>query len=457
MKGIKFDFTNLFKPNVNSGVTEAEIDDYKEEITKIIENIFEEKPGFLDVPFTRKWTDSVLDIKNWVQKFESVVILGIGGSALGNQALQTALNPLNYNSMSKEERKSPKVFIIDNVDPDFVSSILDQINPKTTLFNVISKSGTTAEAMSNYLIARGLIDTYGLNPSKHLLFTTDPENGVLRKIAIEEDIRTLEIPQNVGGRFSVLTPVGLLSAMAGNIDIIDLFNGARDMQKILNNKNVWENPAALNALIHFILNKKGFSMSVMMPYSNRLYLLADWYRQLWAESIGKKVNLKGEVVNVGQTPIKALGATDQHSQVQLYNEGPNDKIITFLKLENFERDITIPSIHSDIEALKYLGGKKLSELLNTELTGTEYALVEHNRPNMKIIFPAINAYNIGQFLFMYEFSTAVMGSLLEINPYDQPGVELGKKVTYALMGRKGYEEMASDVNKKLSEKKKVII
>lgn len=455
MKGLKFDFSNVFQPNLETGLTEEEINENVDKIKEIVEHIVESKPGFLSLPFTRVYIDRVLDLKTWVQSFESVVVLGIGGSALGNQALQTSLNPLNYNVLPKEIRKTPKIFILDNVDPDFIAANLDQIDPRTTLFNVISKSGTTAEAMANYLVARGIIESYGLDPKDHFLFTTDPEKGILRKIADEEGIRCLDIPPQIGGRFSVLTPVGLLSALASGIDIIDLYNGAKDMNQRVVNPNVWENPAALNALIHYIYYQKGYNISVMMAYSNKLFLLADWYRQLWAESIGKKYNLKGEVVNVGQTPIKALGTTDQHSQVQLYNEGPYDKVITFLQLENFQRNIVIPKIHSDLPELSYLGGKNLSTLLNTELAGTEYALTQNNRPNLKVIFPQINPYNIGQFLFAYEFQTAVMGMLLEINPYDQPGVELGKKVTYALMNRKGYEDLKQEVEDKLQNKKKV--
>ncbi|NUU99370.1 glucose-6-phosphate isomerase [Marinitoga sp. 1154] len=455
MKGIKFDFTNMFFPNIDKGIKYEEINEYKEKIEKIISEILDEKPGFIKLLENPKYLDKILDIQEWVQSFESFVVLGIGGSALGNIALQTTLNPLNYNYM--ENRKTPKIFIVDNVDPDFVASILDQINPHKTLFNVISKSGTTAEAMSNYLIARGIIESYGLDPKKHIIFTTDPENGILRKIAKEEGIETLEIPQEVGGRFSVLTPVGLLSALAGGIDIIDLINGAKTMFEKVSNKNIYENPAALNALLHFLYYKKGYNISVMMPYSNKLLLLADWYRQLWAESLGKKYNINGEVVNVGQTPVKALGATDQHSQVQLYNEGPDDKVVTFIKLEKFERDIKIPKIHEEFSALSYLGGKTLSELLNTELFGTEYALTEHGKPNMKVVFPEINAFNVGQFFFVYEFQTAIMGKLLEINAYDQPGVELGKKVTYALMGREGYENFANEVKEKFEKKEKFIL
>jgi glucose-6-phosphate isomerase len=455
MKGIKFDFTNMFFPNIEKGIKFDEVDEYKEKIKVIINEIIDEEPGFISLLKDTKYLEKILDIQDWVQSFESFVVLGIGGSALGNIALQTTLNPLNYNYM--KGRKTPKIFIVDNVDPDFVASILDQIDPHKTLFNVISKSGTTAEAMSNYLIARGIIESYGLDPKKHIIFTTDPENGILRQISKDEGIETLEIPPEVGGRFSVLTPVGLLSALAGGIDIIDLINGAKDILEKSKNTNVYENPAALNALLHFLYYKKGYNISVMMPYSNKLLLLADWYRQLWAESLGKKYNINGEVVNVGQTTVKALGATDQHSQVQLYNEGPDDKIVTFIKLEKFERDIKIPKIHEGYPALSYLGGRKLSELLNTELFGTEYALTEHGKPNMKIIFPEINAFNVGQFILAYEFQTAVMGKLLEINAYDQPGVELGKKVTYALMGRKGYEEFSKEVKEKIEKKEKFII
>lgn len=201
MKGLKFDFSNLFRENVNTGVTSEEVNAFQENVSKIIDEILEENPGFIKVPFTRKWIDRVTDLKSWIQSFESVVVLGIGGSALGNLALQNALNPLNYNSMDSKKRNLPKIFIVDNVDPDLVSSVLDQINPATTLFNVISKSGTTAEAMSNYLIARGILESYGLKPQENILFTTDPENGILRKIALDEGFKTLEIPPEVGRSF----------------------------------------------------------------------------------------------------------------------------------------------------------------------------------------------------------------------------------------------------------------
>ncbi|ABR31678.1 glucose-6-phosphate isomerase [Thermosipho melanesiensis] len=437
---LKFDFTNLFSDAIVNGISINDIKKYDEIIKNITKKIDDNKPGFLEIIFSRKWIDSVLDLKDFIFDFDNLVVLGIGGSALGNIALQNTLRPFNWNYLSKDERDGKlRIFVIDNVDPDFVASILDTIDVHKTLFNVISKSGTTAEAMSNYLIARGILENYGLNPKKHLIFTTDPEKGVLRKIANEDGIKTLEIPQNVGGRFSVLTPVGLLSAYAAGINIESLYDGAKNAYSKLSNP-LMKNPAALIALTHYLYYNKGRNIAVMMAYSNKLYYLADWYRQLWAESLGKKFDKSGNEIKVGQTPVKALGAVDQHSQVQLYNEGPDDKIITFLKVEKFERDIKIPSVHNNEEALSYLQGNKLSALLNNELKGTENAILEHGKPSMKITFPQINELHVGEFFMTYELATTIAGELFNVNPFDQPGVELGKKITYALMGRKGFEE-----------------
>lgn len=444
---LKFDFTNIFNKNIPNGISKNAIEENKKIIHDSINNLKNNNPGFVELVLSRKWIDSVLDINDYVKAFDNLVVIGIGGSALGNIALQNTLRPLNWNNLSKNDRKGNlRIFIIDNVDPDYVSSILDSIDVKKTLFNVISKSGSTAEAMANYLVVRGIIEAYGLSPRKHLLFTTDPKKGVLRKIAEEENILTLEIPENVGGRFSVLSPVGLLSAMAAGINIEELYDGAKNAYYRTIKENIWNNPAALIALIHFLYYQNGRNISVMMAYSNKLYYLADWYRQLWAESLGKAYSKDGEKINVGQTPVKALGAVDQHSQIQLYNEGPNDKIITFLKTETFDRDIKIPYIHINENYLNYLHGKSLSQLLNNELVGTETALAENGKPSLRITFPKINEFNVGEFIMYYELATTIAGDLFNVNPFDQPGVELGKKITYALMGRNGFEEYRPSIS-----------
>ena len=432
---LKFDFSRVLKENVSSGLEVSEIEGKAKEALKSIEKMKDSEPGFLRIVGDPEILGQVKDLQEWLFNFDTFVVLGIGGSALGNIALHNGLRPLNWNEMSLEERGGYlRVFVSDNVDPDFVSSILDRVDLKWTVFNVISKSGSTAEAMANYLIVRNLLESSGLDPKEHLVFTTDPERGVLRKIANEEDIRVLDVPPDVGGRFSVLTQVGMLSAMAEGIDIDELHEGAIDAKKRCLESEIWNNPALLIAVIHYLFYERGRNISVMMPYSNRLYYLADWFRQLWAESLGKG--------GKGQTPVKALGTTDQHSQIQLYNDGPNDKLITFVKLDRYSRDILMGKLHEDKDALSYLGGRKLSELINSELHGTEAALTENNRPSMKLIFDGIREYNFGYFFVTYECATAIAGDLLGVNPYDQPGVELGKRITYSLMGRKGYEKEA---------------
>ncbi len=446
---IKYDFSRFFSPNIEGGLKKEEVESYKDLVAETVRHLREEKPGFLRIVNDHKVLDQVKEFEEWLYLFDSFVVVGIGGSALGNLALHSALRPLNWNVLDRESRGGYlRVFIMDNVDPDFVGSILEQVDPKSTVFNVISKSGSTAEAMAGYLVVRNILESLGLDPKEHIVFTTDPEKGVLRQIAKEEGFRVLDVPPDVGGRFSVLTQVGLLSALAEGIDIDELHAGAQRAKERCLSEDIWSNPAAMIALTHYLYYRKGRNISVMMPYSNRLYYLADWYRQLWAESLGKKHSVEGKIVNVGQTPVKALGATDQHSQIQLYNEGPQDKIITFLALEKYPRDVLIGKLHEDKEALSYLGGRKLSELIKAEYEGTRNALTSNGRPNMSVVMDEINEENIGEFFVIYECATAIAGKLFNVNPYDQPGVELGKKITYALMGRKGYEQYEKGVEVK---------
>jgi len=448
---LKYDFSFAFKETLESGLSFDEIFDIGKALSANFEKVFQPLPGFLRILDDDEILEEVGALKSWLQRFENFVVIGIGGSALGNQALHSSLKPINWNSLSNEKRGGKaRIFLLDNVDPDLIASVLGELDLAHTVFNVISKSGTTAESMANYLVVRGLLEKLDLPVKEHFIFTTDKDNGVLRQIADSEGIRSLTIPDDVGGRFSVLTPVGLLSAVAEGIDIEQIYEGARFGKERYLRDDLKSNPAAVCALIHYAYLKKGHNISVMMPYSNRLYTLADWYRQLWAESLGKKFDLSGRIVHTGQTPVKSLGAIDQHSQVQLYNEGPKDKVVTLVKVEDFVNQLTIPFIHSDIEALSYLNGIGVGELLNAELRATSIALVANGVPNMTIIFPQIDEVHVGEFIISYEIQTAIMGFLLKVNPYDQPGVELGKKLTYALMGRKGYEEIRDRYEEKTS-------
>ena len=379
-------------------------------------------------------------------RFENLVVLGIGGSALGNIALQSALNSSTHNLLPADKRRGPRLFVLDNVDPDAFHSVLSfcESSPggiKSTLFNVVSKSGETAETAAQFMIIRDRLKAaLGKDYASNIVATTDPAKGTMRKICNDEGYVTLPVPDGVGGRFSALSPVGLFSAAMCGIDIDALLDGASAMDERCSREALNENPAATLALLLVELGKRGKPNHVLMPSANALYLLADWYRQLWAESLGKEKNTKGETVFSGFTPIKALGATDQHSQIQLYREGPNDKVIGLLEVESFAAKVDMPR-GLGVEALAYLEGKPMSTLLNAELKATAYALTHSKRPNYTIRFPKIDEHHVGEFMALWQIATAYAGQMLGIDAYDQPAVELGKQATFALMGRTGYEQL----------------
>lgn len=400
--------------------------------------------AFFRLPDQRKDIEQILDLAQSLEgQVDNVVILGIGGSALGAIALREALLPAGWNELGAEARgQRPRIHVLDNVDPTTIGPLLERLDLRRTLFNVVSKSGTTAETMAQFLIVNDRLravlgdDAY----RRHLVFTTDPDDGVLRRLAQEESIAALDIPPGVGGRFSVLSAVGLFPAALVGMDIRELLSGAAEMVQRCATARLDENPAGLFATLqHAADTLAGAPMHVMMAYSDRLHPIADWFRQLWAESLGKRVDRDGNEVFRGPTPLKALGATDQHSQVQLYMEGPYDKTITFLRLRDLDADLTIPRLYGEIEALAYLGGHTLGELLDAEYTATAQALAREGRMNMTLELPDRSARTIGQLLMLLQIATVYAGEIYEVNPMDQPGVELGKRLTYALMGRSGYE------------------
>ncbi len=449
----------LYYKNVTSdvigdnGITSGQFKDLAEKTAPLIKKINQErktgKTPYRDLPYK---TEIAQHVKKLVLELkancENLVVLGIGGSALGNIALQTALNPYMYN-FDNARRRSPRLFVFDNIDPDQFASFLAWADDKLdkTIFNVISKSGQTAETAAQFLIIHKLLnDKLGPDGFKNqVVATTDPKEGTLRKIASELNLRSLDVPLGVGGRFSVLSAVGLFSAAMCGINIDSILEGARDMDARVSSEDFLKNPAAINAAINYHFYNRGKKISVMMPYSFHLKDLADWFRQLWAESLGKAKDLAANVVHVGPTPVKALGATDQHSQVQLYREGPDDKLFTFLQVDNFDRDLTIGPAPDCAPELGYLAGAKLGELLNNEKKATEFALLQDKRPCLTVIFDKVNAHAVGQFIYLYEVTTSLAGALFEINAYDQPAVELGKKATFALMQKPEFRSLAPEI------------
>ena len=385
-------------------------------------------------------------------KFENVLVLGIGGSSLGGIAVTEALLKPYWNLLSPEQREDfPRVFFLDNIDPDQIQGLLNFLDLKKTLVNVITKSGSTAETMSAFMIVKNLMEAeLGEAYVDNIVATTDKETGILRQLATQEEFKTFVVPDDVGGRFSIFSAVGLLPFALVGIDVAEMLRGVRDMDQQLQNTNIFENIAAQNALIHYLMDtQKNKRISVMMPYSSRLRFVSDWYVQLWAESLGKEKDNDGNIVNVGPTPIKALGATDQHSQIQLYNEGPNDKVISFIRVGKFDTELVIPRTF-EYTGIGYLCDRTVNDLINAEADSTKVALTDYKRPNVTITIPKVNEYHLGQLLYMLEVQTAIAGGLYNIDAFNQPGVEQAKNYTYALMGRVGYEESARALQEKMS-------
>ena len=380
------------------------------------------------------------------QAHDHVLVLGIGGSALGTKALLNALRRPAWNEGDDETREFfPRLTVLENVDPTSVAAALRRIDPRRVLVNVISKSGGTAETMAQYLVVRHwLEESLGPAAYRHLVFTTDPERGALRELAGREGIATLGVPPAVGGRFSVLSPVGLLPAALVGIDIEALLAGAARAIERAAGDDLLDNPAALYAALHWAADTElGARVHVLMPYSDRLREFAEWYRQLWAESLGKRVNREGRVVHVGPTPVGAVGATDQHSQVQLFMEGPYDKVITFVTVDRPGEDVEIPG-RADLPAdLAYLPGHTLGELLQAEYAATSAALAQMGRMSCTLRLPDLSPETLGEAVMFFQLATGYAGVWYGIDPFDQPGVELGKRLTYAAMGRPGFDRPAA--------------
>lgn len=437
---------------------EQEFSNYKDTIAKIITDLNKrkDKPGqwlqWMNLGYNEETIWYVKEFASQVSgKFENVLVLGIGGSALGGIAVTEALLKPYWNLLTPEQRNGmPRIFFLDNIDPDSITGLLNILDLKKTLVNVITKSGSTAETMSQFMIVKNILEReLGEDYRKNIVATTDKKTGILRQISEQEGYKTFVVPDDVGGRFSVFSAVGLLPFALVGLDIDEIINGIKDMDLALKNTDIKENIAAQNALIHFLMDtKKGKNLSVMMPYSSRLKYVSDWYVQLWAESLGKNKDNSGNDVNIGPTPIKALGATDQHSQIQLYNEGPNDKVINFIRVAEFDNTLEIPSIF-EYTGIGYLGGKTINQLINAEADSTRVALSDYNRPTITITLDKVDGYNVAQLLYMLEVQTAIAGELYNINTFNQPGVEQAKNYTYALMGRAGYEESAQALQEKL--------
>jgi glucose-6-phosphate isomerase len=455
---LTLDFTGLTRVGVGAaGIDDTDLDGIAERAAAAVDKTRglrqAGKVGFFDLPDDR---DGARRALQWAQdlppQIDTMVVLGIGGSSLGPHAVYSALGrPLD--ALRPRSPGMPRRLLFpDNSDPVTFEAILEVCPLERTVFCVVTKSGSTAETAAQLLVVyKKLEDALGAEGVKrHLVAITDPSSGVLRRAATELGLDTFEIPPSVGGRFSVLSAVGLLPAAAAGLDVMGLLEGARRMRDRVidadDATDVRKNPALmLAALLYLHHTERQRPQVVMMPYADNLYDCADWFRQLWAESLGKERSVTGEVVNVGPTPIASRGATDQHSQLQLYAEGPADKV--FLMLTARERGSELVMPESALTAhpeFAYLAGKTMGELLDAELWGTVGSLSGRGRPTATITLDRVDAEAIGELLLLLEAATAFAGPLYGVDPYDQPGVEEAKKLAYAALGREGYQELARE-------------
>lgn len=439
---LKLDISNILFDEI--GERGLKLSKIEENAHKALE-LFKKRPyselDFIDLPFQD--TKEIKEISQKAKDYEYFILLGIGGSALGPKVILESLSPFH------NLKRKPKIFIYDNVDPATLKNILEIIDLKKTLINVISKSGSTSETLASFLIFWKLIRDRKLSPQDHFVFTTDPEKGNLRRIAEEYGIPSLSIPRNIGGRYSVLTPVGLFLGEIIGIDSNSLLEGAAEITKRAQDNNLSENlMACLASSLYLADTLKNRKIVVFLPYSDRLRSLGEWFSQLWAESLGKD--------GKGTTPYPSLGTTDQHSQLQLWMEGPEDKVVLFVSVDRHGYQEEIPEEFHDIEGLRFLGGHTLEELINTEQLATEMALWQSKKPNLKIIMPKIDSYYIGQIFQFLQVTTAMAGLLYGVNPFNQPGVELGKRLTYGAMGKRGFESEGDEVKIYLKRRKFII-
>ena len=370
------------------------------------------------------------EIRTAVEPFadvETVLTVGIGGSALGAATLAHGLE------------SDVDAYFLDNVDPEHVASLLDRISLADTAVNVVSRSGTTAETLANFLVVRDAMESAGVDWTEQTFVTTG-EEGNLRDLADRHDLPALDVPDGVPGRFSMLSTVGLACAAIQGHDIEAVLDGAQAEADRLSG-SLFESPAYAYGAITYALDERGAGVNAMMPYAESLETYAEWFAQLWAESLGKD--------GVGQTPVRALGATDQHSQLQLYRAGPSDKMVTFVRPTE-RADRSIPE--TDLPGLEYLGGSSLGTLLSAEFEATEASLAASGQPNVRLEIDRVDEYGLGELCYCLEAACVLAGELYSVETFNQPAVEWGKRAARGLLGGGEFEEAEA-----VAEKSRLVV
>lgn len=460
--GFTFDVGNLYGPDF---VTEEEVKAFEPVYTKAHEAVMNMRktgimPGHLSkdgepeevlfpqLPYIEEGNinspERVFALEELARKtrnrVDTVVFLGIGGSYLGGKVLFDVQCGEFWNLKSAKERNGyPKAFFAgNNVDSHKMSGLINflkadsQTKPKYTVMAVIiSKSGSTIEPMSNYMVLRQAMDDAGI--TLETVAVTDPHDGgdketLLHTMAKKAGWPIFYVPDGVGGRFSVFSEVGLIVGALVGFDIRQFLDGARDMDQACQNPNLMENPALLNSVLKYLAGSKhGRDLEVLMPYADNLKSLSEWYIQLLAESLGKRLDKQGNVVNYGRTPIVAVGTTDMHAQTQEHQEGPQDKVVQFVSIEHWPDDVTVPHLYDDYPKLKAFSGLRLSQILEAARSSNAEALAGDKRPSANYILPALTPYHLGELMFMLCLSIAYEGEYANVDAFNQPGVEVYKK------------------------------
>lgn len=428
--------------------------DYLKEPVKLAHEMVHNKSGagndflgWVDLP-TNYDKEEFARIKKSAEKIKSdsdvLLVVGIGGSYLGARAAIEMLNHSFYNELTKEQRKTPQVFFVgNNISAPYINDLFDVLKDKDVSVNVISKSGTTTEPAIAFRIFRKFLEEkYGVEEAKKRIYaTTDKAKGALKTLANEEGYESFVIPDDVGGRYSVLTAVGLLPIAVSGIDIDEMMSGAQKAQEELSNSDLDQNPAYQYAAVRNVLYNKGNTIEMLINYEPALQYFAEWWKQLFGESEGKDFK--------GIYPSSANFSTDLHSLGQYVQEGRRDIFETVLHVEEPKSNITIEEEAQDLDGLNYLAGQTLDFVNEKAFQGTLLAHTDGQVPNLLVHLPKLDAYTFGYVVYFFEKACAISGYLLGVNPFDQPGVEAYKKNMFALLGKPGFEEEKAKLEKRL--------
>ncbi|MHA2433854.1 MAG: hypothetical protein ACXADO_11545 [Candidatus Thorarchaeota archaeon] len=437
MADVRFSYEGALIPREDISQTAEELIPEIGDMMNATSKAYDDERASINLPDDKRMLSNVIRAIEEKSRLdpEYLIVVGTGGSNLGTIAVQEAVLGRLYNQLDPPT----KVLYADTVDSDYLGKVIEIVEPTlrrngSILVNGISKSGTTTETIANFEIIVNLLRRYKKDYENHVVVTSD-KGSKLWNLAIRKGFNVLEIPEKVGGRYSVLSPVGLFPLGILGIDIKELLDGARTMRDLCIQRDIERNPAAICAAIQHLHYQGGKTIFDMFLFANDLESIGKWHRQLMAESLGKEFNKKGERVNIGITPTVSIGSTDLHSMAQLYLGGPYDKFTTFVCIEQSNSDIDVPELGDYSEIVSGIQGKSLKTIMNAILEGTKRAFKKDKRPFVEATLPNKSEHSIGQFLQFKMIDAIYLGYLLNVNPFDQPSVESYKSETRKILAR----------------------